>query len=678
MTEQELQKLSNLGQQLLRCGFRGLVVLSGDRLFHHQAIADWRRLFPGDWLWVGDAESGQDMPQLRATAAREILGQQHHAAVFDAYEGLNAEALAAVSGTLSAGGWLLLLLPAKTQWLTRLDRDSLRWADSTTPIATPNFMHYLSQCLECSPVTEWQQHAAPRFADLSTYPSWPGGTQTEQEHLLAHLVNAEPAINVVIAARGRGKSALGGRLAQQNGHCLVTAPARRATKILAEYAQPYFHYMAPDALIAKQQPPAFEWLIIDEAAAIPTPLLHQLVKLYPRTLLTTTIQGYEGTGGGFILRFCQRIHPINLFQLHEPLRWARGCPLESWINKLFLFSDLESAIYHKIEHVEPVIITALSANDWQQMTDRACQFYQLLVTAHYRTTPMDLRRMMDGKGMQFWLSAQGEKVISAAWMVQEGGLEPALTQAIWAGLRRPRGNLVAQSLAAHSAFPQAAQMRSLRISRLAVHEPYRRTGVGTSLVRQIIASTTGQDYISVSFGFTSELSAFWQHCGFTLIRLGTQLEASSGCYAAMALYPLSAAGKHLTAAASRRWQRDWRWLQPVWFSSMPAQLFAQNYSQNVDDGDWLEVIGFAFAYRALPASLPALSRVWQHYAEQGYPNIAALLSQDPLGMSRVKKQRLEQLRDEIRRWISQFSRHNPEIARRVAETRALIEPAPSE
>lgn len=45
----------------------------------------------------------------------------------------------------------------------------------------------------------------------------------------------------------------------------------------------------------------------------------------------------------------------------------------------------------------------------------------------------------------------------------------------------------------------------------------------------------------MSFGYTPELWRFWQRCGFTLVRLGTHREASSGCYTAMALYPLSEA-----------------------------------------------------------------------------------------------------------------------------------------
>jgi tRNA(Met) cytidine acetyltransferase len=54
----------------------------------------------------------------------------------------------------------------------------------------------------------------------------------------------------------------------------------------------------------------------------------------------------------------------------------------------------------------------------------------------------------------------------------------------------------------------------------------------------------------VSFGYTDELWRFWQRCGFVLVRMGSHREASSGCYTAMALLPLSEAGHRLCAGAS--------------------------------------------------------------------------------------------------------------------------------
>ncbi len=192
--------------------------------------------------------------------------------------------------------------------------------------------------------------------------------------------------------------------------------------------------------------------------------------------------------------------------------------------------------------------------------------------------------------------------------MDEGGLSQELSQAVWAGYRRPRGNLVAQSLAAHGSNPQAATLRGRRVSRIAVHPARQREGVGQQLIASALQYTPGLDYLSVSFGYTEELWCFWQRCGFVLVRMGNHREASSGCYTAMALLPISEAGKQLAEREHFRLRRD-------------AQIIAQWNGETipvdplndivVTDGDWLELAGFAFAHRPLLTSLGCLMRLLQ-------------------------------------------------------------------
>ncbi len=188
----------------------------------------------------------------------------------------------------------------------------------------------------------------------------------------------------------------------------------------------------------------------------------------------------------------------------------------------------------------------------------------------------------------------------------EGGLSPELSRAVWAGFRRPRGNLVAQSLAAHGGSPLAATLRGLRVSRIAVHPTRQREGLGRKMIADIAADAAGYDYLSVSFGYTAELWRFWQRCGFTLVRLGTHREASSGCYTAMALYPLTAAGRQLVQREAQRLQRDEYWLRPWREESAPLPAVADAM---LSDEDWLEAASFAFAHRPLAAALGCLNRL---------------------------------------------------------------------
>ncbi len=81
------------------------------------------------------------------------------------------------------------------------------------------------------------------------------------------------------------------------------------------------------------------------------------------------------------------------------------------------------------------------------------------------------------------------------WLVDKGGLSQQLSQAVWAGFRRPRGNLVAQSLAAHGSNPLAATLRGRRVSRIAVHPARQREGTGQQLIAGALQYTRDLDYL---------------------------------------------------------------------------------------------------------------------------------------------------------------------------------------
>lgn len=198
---------------------------------------------------------------------------------------------------------------------------------------------------------------------------------------------------------------------------------------------------------------AMTGLIIDEAAAMPRPVLGKLVSGFPRVLLTTTVQGYEGTGRGFMLKFCAGISGLKTFHLNRPVHWACGDPLEHFIDTLLLFDDDD--FRRKPEGDCQIVV--LESHTWREEPGPLRALYQLLSGAHYRTSPLDLRRMMDALGQHFILAnAADECTVGGVWLVEEGGLAESLSMAIWAGFSRPRGNLVAQSLAAHGGSPCAA------------------------------------------------------------------------------------------------------------------------------------------------------------------------------------------------------------------------------
>lgn len=593
-------------EQMRRAGVRRICVICGSDDWVISAATDIRQSVAGNWLTVSPAPQAPE-PHVLPSAVRGLLGREFMHAIFDARRGFHAEALACLAGTLLPGSWLLLLLPPREQWTRRLCQDSLRWADTPQAIATPYFMQHLQMVLASdSHISYWYQYQSPDIPPLTVPARWQSTAGVQQRAVLEQLQSLPPGVAVVTAPRGRGKSALAGMLAKSRPGALITAPAKTSVDVLRQFAGEAFRFVAPDALLA-DPPRDGDWLIVDEAAAIPAPLLGQMISHFRHVLLATTVQGYEGTGRGFLLKFCASLPAVKFFSLSDPLRWAAGDPLERFINHLFLFDEVVAPLSEKIPE-----ICRLPQDYWQSAPQKARAVYQLLSSAHYRTTPLDLRRMMDAPGMHFWLAQTATEIHGALWLLEEGGLSRVLSEAIWAGFRRPKGNLVAQSLAAHSGFPEAAMMRSLRISRVAVHPQVRRQGIGRDLVSAAI-NGAGPDceYLSVSFGLTGELWQFWRSCGFRLVRVGSQREASSGCYTAMAVLPLSDRASRFTAEAEQWLRRNLAFAAPHWLEKLPSEIIrpAQQDIQGLSEADWQELAGFAWGSRPFETSYPVLMRL---------------------------------------------------------------------
>lgn len=601
----ELTALHTLTAQMKREGIRRLLVLSGEERWCFEHALKLRDALPGDWLWISPQPDAEN--HCSPSALQTLLGREFRHAVFDARHGFDAAAFAALSGTLKAGSWLVLLLPVWDEWENQPDADSLRWSDCPDPIATPHFVQHFKRVLTANnDAILWRQNQPFSLAHFTPRTDWhpaTGAPQPEQQQLLQQLLTMPPGVAAVTAARGRGKSALAGQLISRiAGSAIVTAPAKAATDVLAQFAGEKFRFIAPDALLASDE--QADWLVVDEAAAIPAPLLYQLVSRFPRTLLTTTVQGYEGTGRGFLLKFCARFPHLHRFELQQPIRWAQGCPLEKMVSEVLVFDD------ENFTHTPQgnIVISAFEQTLWRSEPETPLKVYQLLSGAHYRTSPLDLRRMMDAPGQHFLQAAGENEIAGALWLVDEGGLSQELSQAVWAGFRRPRGNLVAQSLAAHGSNPLAATLRGRRVSRIAVHPARQREGTGRQLIVGALQYTHDLDYLSVSFGYTEELWRFWQRCGFVLVRMGNHREASSGCYTAMALLPMSDAGKQLAEREHYRLRRDAQALAQWNGEMLPVDPLNDAV---LSDDDWLELAGFAFTHRPLLTSLGCLLRLLQ-------------------------------------------------------------------
>jgi tRNA(Met) cytidine acetyltransferase len=438
-------------------------------------------------------------------------------------------------------------------------------------------------------------------------------------------LSAQPRAALVLTAdRGRGKSAALGiaaaQLLQQGKRIILTAPSRAAAgsafervNALAPEQVSRLRFASPDEL--QQSGCDADLLLIDEAAAIPVPVLIRLLQLCPRRVFATTLHGYEGNGQGFALKFRQHLlqhcPQTEEYRLQTPIRWAEPDPLEILSHRMLLLDvdtatpPLPSACL-KLEQIdrarlgrEPTLLRSLFA---------------LLVLAHYRTTPGDLRILLDSPNLRIHALMQQGQPLACVLVAEEGKLADDLAQAVWEGRRRPRGHLLPQTLIAQEGWREVAPWRGWRIMRIAVHPSLQRQRLGARLLTHLeqLATTAGVDYLGASFAASESLLAFWRYCGFTPVRLGEQRDPVAGTHALLVIRPISAAVTSWLPKVQRWYGRSLLQRLPGALQDLEPErlplLLADLWQPEAADEDTRQRLqGFAKAQRTLESSLLPLT-----------------------------------------------------------------------
>jgi tRNA(Met) cytidine acetyltransferase len=534
-----------LRQQLKAAGERRLIWLEGSETECIEQALNW---LDGVCLWLGDGPPEQQ-PQPAAKGLQR-LGQECDTLVFNAFSGFHADAFGAVSGTLRAGGLLLLLTPPRSQWPEFADPDRQRLVSEPTQAGRcgHGFLRRLVRLLQDDPALQLPTQTADVVWQPidSTHPHTP-----DQQQAIAAITRVLEGHRkrplVITADRGRGKSSALGLAAATlltktpSLRIGVTAPARSCVDPLFAHAGPHapLHYFSPDRLLDEQ--PELDLLLVDEAAAIPTPLLEGLLTRYHRMVFATTEHGYEGTGRGFHLRFKRhldrRCPGWQSLRLETPIRWSQRDPLEALINRMLALAAAAD------EPEQPMQITwrMVSADCVADDEALLMRLFGLLVLAHYQTRPSDLRSLLESPDLDIHLLESGSDLLGVALVLHEGPIDPEMAQAIWQGRRRPRGQLLPQSLLAHAGLITAGERRYARVMRIAIHPTLHRQGLGHQLITHLEQHyrDNGFDYLGTAFSAGEELIPFWRHAGFHALRIGLQRDAASGSHSVLMLKALS-------------------------------------------------------------------------------------------------------------------------------------------
>nr|WP_274602136.1 GNAT family N-acetyltransferase [Vibrio sp. S9_S30] len=407
------------------------------------------------------------------------------------------------------------------------------------------------------------------------------------------------------ADRGRGKSAAIGIAAAKmmvdyKVDILVTAPSTLAIAPIFEHAQQQLgveknkrahvielengsrlRFIAPDELLLTL--PVCDLLIVDEASAVPIPLLIRMTERYHRMVFSTTVHGYEGCGRGFTLKFTRWLQQHRAgwrsLSLSQPIRWAKNDPVETWLFDAFLLdAELEENGFSSEMDTEHLAFSRLDKSVLLEDKALLKRCFGLLVNAHYQTTPNDLFQILNDDHVALWLATmEGNKLLGVLTTVREGNLPLDVISDIVNGKRRPKGHLVPASIANHLGFDEAAQQQSARVMRIAVHPDAQRQGVGAKMLSELHAHLDDIQYLSTSFGATDELLRFWQENQYQVIRIGNTRDQASGCHSVMMVRPST----HLSwfQSAIPYWQNNFISQLPKGLSTLEPALVSQFFLQ---------------------------------------------------------------------------------------------------
>jgi len=371
------------------------------------------------------------------------------------------------------------------------------------------------------------------------------------------------------AARGRGKSAaLGVAIAAAVAHgysnIFITSPSPENLKTLFEFifkgfdALGYVDHM--DYNIIQSTNPAFnkavvrvnifrqhrqtiqyiqpadahvlgqaELVVIDEAAAIPLPLVQKLMGPY-LVFMASTINGYEGTGRSLSLKLIQQLRDqsrntskgrvesegdtvsrsgkpeksqdggmhggrtLREITLAEPIRYAPGDPVEKWLNKLLcLDATLPTAKMNTQGCPHPSECQLYSVNrdtlfSYHPLSESFLQrMMALYVASHYKNTPNDLQLMSDAPAHQLFVLLppldENDKTLPQPLCVIQVALEGQISkQTVQKELSRGQrggGDLIPWLVSQQFQDEDFAGLSGARVVRIATNPDYIKMGYGS-------------------------------------------------------------------------------------------------------------------------------------------------------------------------------------------------------
>ncbi|OBA19422.1 DUF699-domain-containing protein [Metschnikowia bicuspidata var. bicuspidata NRRL YB-4993] len=303
-------------------------------------------------------------------------------------------------------------------------------------------------------------------------------------------------------------------------------------------------YIAPgDAHVLGQA----ELLIIDEAAAIPLPVVRRLLGPY-LVFMASTVNGYEGTGRLLSLKLIQQLRdqagsrnddtqvvsrdsrPVDGARaartlrevvLDEPIRYAPGDPVERWLNKLLCLdaSLSKNARLASKGTPHPADCNLFYVNrdtlfSYHPVSEAFLQkMMALYVASHYKNSPNDLQLMSDAPAHQLYVllppvdpaSTRIPDPLCVVQLALEGEISKESVRRSLARGQRAGGDLIPWLVAQQFQDDEFASLSGARVVRIATNPDYAGMGYGSRALALL------KDYFEGKFTDISEATTLGDH-----------------------------------------------------------------------------------------------------------------------------------------------------------------------
>mmetsp|Transcript_7126 Transcript_7126/g.26896 ORF Transcript_7126/g.26896 Transcript_7126/m.26896 type:complete len:972 (-) Transcript_7126:1098-4013(-) len=302
------------------------------------------------------------------------------------------------------------------------------------------------------------------------------------------------------------------------GKAIVRINVTRNHRQTIQYILPQHHERATQA----------ELLVIDEAAAIPLPVVQKLLGPY-LVFLCSTVNGYEGTGRALSLKLISNLRKdasrgvvggggsggsnnasgarlLREVSLAEPCRYSFGDRVEAWLNGLLCLDAADATPPLLGALPPPGACDLFEVNrDTLFSAHKASELFlkrmmSLYISSHYKNTPNDLQLMADAPAHRlFVLLAPVDEtknalpeILCVAQCALEGAISKGSASAALSKGDSPNGDLVPWTVATQFQDPDFPMLSGVRVVRIATHPDLPRQGYGTRALQQLHAYYEGK------------------------------------------------------------------------------------------------------------------------------------------------------------------------------------------